>query len=197
MTNDDIQLSPQDQADLDLLAAVDEPLEMTVLEVWREVLSNIEEQAAARIEPGYATQIIRRWPTLTYKDIFVYYATFHDYLIVYRDILTEQLRLHPDALKAVGHDPGDEDSDAVANRDIYKEIMFEWNLVTAKLENAWDVSDPNAAAQIAAMAEAQAFVTGGTGIMQALVQPQVGFQWNDEDQQELETRINEAVASSL
>ena len=50
-------------------------------------------------------------------------------------------------------------------------------------------------AQIAAMAEAQAFVTGGTGIMQALVQPQVGFQWNDEDQQELETRINEAVAS--
>ena len=193
MTNDDIQLSPEDMADLDLLGAMDQSLEMTVLAVWQNVLSNIESQAAERIEPGYATQIIRRWPTLTYKDIPAYYATFHEYLVVYRDVLDEQLRLHPDALKAIGFDAGDPDSDAVVNRDIYKEIMFEWNLVTAKLENAWDVSDPNAAAQIAAMAEAQAFVTGGTGIMQALVQPQVGFLWSDQDQQELETRINEAV----
>ena len=193
MTNDDIQLSPEDMADLDLLGAMDQSLEMTVLAVWQNVLSNIESQAAERIEPGYATQIIRRWPTLTYKDIPAYYATFHEYLVVYRDVLDEQLCLHPDALKAIGFDAGDPDSDAVVNRDIYKEIMFEWNLVTAKLENAWDVSDPNAAAQIAAMAEAQAFVTGGTGIMQALVQPQVGFLWSDQDQQELETRINEAV----
>ncbi len=193
MTNDDIQLSPEDMVDLDLLGAVDQPLEMTVLAVWQNVLSNIESQAAERIEPGYATQIIRRWPTLTYKDIPAYYATFHEYLVVYRDVLDEQLRLHPDALKAIGFDAGDPDSDAVVNRDIYKELMFEWNLVTAKLEAKWDVTDPDAAAQIAAMAEAQAFVTGGTGIMQALVQPQVGFLWSDQDQQELETRINEAV----
>ena len=193
MTNDDIQLSPEDMADLDLLGAMDQSLEMTVLAVWQNVLSNIETQAAERIEPGYATQIIRRWPTLTYKDIPAYYATFHEYLVVYRDVLDEQLRLHPDALKVVGFDAGDPDSDAVVNRDIYKEIMFEWNLVTAKLEAKWDVTDPDAAAQVAAMAEAQAFVTGGTGIMQALVQPQVGFLWNDTDQQELEARINEAV----
>ena len=196
MTEDitpEVELSEKDEIDLKLMEAVDQPLDTTVLNVWVQVLSNIEEQEKERILPGYSQNLVQRWPFMTYQDVPTYWALFHGYLKVYREHLTEIVRRHPEALENYGKEAGDPESDAIANRDIYVELMFQWNLTTAKLEAEWDASTADSHCRIAAMAEAQAFVTGGTGIMQALVQPQVGFEWRDSDQQELEERINKAV----
>jgi hypothetical protein len=192
---DDIQLSDQDQVDLALLNAVDEPLGRTVLEIWTEVLGNTEKMAQKRIEPGYASYVLKSWPQLvTIETLPAYYEIFHDLLLVYRADLEEQIRLHPDALQNIGA-VGDEDSDAIANRDIYVELMFQWNLTTARLEEEWDVLAADAAPRLAAMADAQAYITGGTGIMQALTAQQVGFVWSNEDQEALIQRVVDEVES--
>ena len=48
-------------------------------------------------------------------------------------------------------------------------LLMATTLVTARLEEEWDVRDPDSAVRLAAMADAQAYVTGGTGILQALI----------------------------
>ena len=188
--NENYTLSEQDQADLASLT--EEPLDRTVLEIWEEVLSNIETMEREKIEPGYASMIVGRWPKLEYRQIADFYALFMSYLRLYREALHEQIRLHPDAKTNIAP-VGDEKSDAIANREIYKELMFQWNLVTARVEHVWDSNDPLAGEKIAAMAEAQNFVTGGQGMMQALTGPQVGFEWTDEDQIALQERVVQAA----
>ena len=56
--NENYTLSEQDQADLASLT--EEPLDRTVLEIWEEVLSNIETMESEKIEPGYASASIER-----------------------------------------------------------------------------------------------------------------------------------------
>ena len=193
MSDDNTQLSARDEVDLALLEAVDQDLGRTALEIWTEILGDIETMQASRIEPGYANHIVSRWPKLGYGDVPVFYELFHELLKEYREVLAEIVRLHPDALKNIAP-VGDEESDAIANRKVYEELMFQWNLQTAIIEKRWDATDPNAGALIAAMAESQAFVTGGTGLMQALAAPQVGFTWTDEDQTALTERVTQAVS---
>ncbi|USH45491.1 hypothetical protein SEA_DOTI_44 [Microbacterium phage DoTi] len=184
--NTDGLLTEQDQADLAQLAA--EPLEITVLETWESVLSNIEQMENEKIEPSYAVNIVGKWPKLDYGDVPHFYKLFNEYLKRYRAVLEEQLRLHPDAKDNTG-ELGTEESDAVANRDIYIELMFGWNVVTAELEHEWDALDVDAAEKIAAMGEAQLFVTGPQGMLQALTAPNVGFQWTNEEQIALTERV--------
>jgi len=192
MTNEP-KLTEQDIADLEAMA--NEQPERTVLETWREVLARIEVEEQQRIEPGYASRMLARWPRLELHRIPVYYALFNEYLKRYRDVLTEQLRLHPDALDNTGP-LGEEDSDAIKNRDIYKEILFGWSIVTATLEAEWNVTDEDAYESLAAQHEAQQFVTGPQGMMQALVSPGVAFQWTDEDQEALNERVVAALEES-
>ena len=192
MSDDNTNLTAQDEVDLALLEAVGEPLGRTVLEIWQSVLSNIDTMEEERIEPGYANHLLQKWPKLTIHTIKPFYHLFHDYLRDYRDIVEEQIRLHPDALKKI-KDLGDPDSDAIANREIYGEIMFLWNLTTARQEAEWDIDTEFAYEALAAINEAQLFVTGGQGMMQSLVQPQVGFVWTDEDQTALQERVVAAV----
>ena len=165
----------QDEVDIALMNAIEQPLDRTVLEIWKSILDNTEAQAQTRIEPGFASYVLKSWPTLvTIKTLPSYYALFHTILIQYRDVLDEQLRLHPDALSWTAP-VGDPESDAIKNREIYSELLFQWNLVTAIVERAWDVTAPDSAERLAAMADAQAYITGGTGIMQALSAPQVMY----------------------
>jgi hypothetical protein len=186
------ELSAQDEQDLALLDAMSMPLEHTVLEMWEATLGDIETMAETRIAPGYANRQLQRWPKLEPAQLPLYYKLFHDYLKDYREVVAEQIRLHPDAKSNTAAE-GEPKQDGVANRAIYADIMFGWFVTTAKQEEAWDANDSHMYVRLAAIHEAQLFVTGPQGIMQLLNQPSVGFQWSDEDQAALQQRVIDSV----
>jgi hypothetical protein len=197
MSDNETTLSEQDEADLaEMMKAIEEPLDRTVLEIWHEILKNIEVQSLKRIEPGFANYVLKSWPAMRPEQISTYYRLFHNLLLKYRVDLEEQLRLHPDALKNFGP-VGTDESDAIKNRDVYVELMFQWNLTTARIEHVWDADAEDAYPLLAAMADAQAYVTGGTGLLQQLNTPQVQFQWTNADQDELTTRVIEAAEAEF
>jgi hypothetical protein len=195
MTEDNSQLSAQDEVDLTILNAANEPLDTTVIGIWEKVLGDIEVMRETRITPGYANKQLQRWPRMLPEELPVYYRLFHDYLLPYRAVVEEQIRLHPDAKGHLGP-VGEETSDAVANRAIYKEILLQWNLVTIRHEEQWQADGDFPYAHLAAIHEAQLFVTGPQGIQQLLGQAAVGFQWTDEDQAALVESVNEAAGVS-
>lgn len=180
-TENDYQLTAKDIADLKLLGDTDgDAPKRTLLEVWREVLSNIEDSRDTRVGPAAANRIIGSWPKMTYGDIPHYHARYHDLLLEMRDILHAEIDAHPDALENI-------DDDAEDNRDRYINLLFEWQKKVIDWELAWDPADPNAAAELAAIADATAFYLGGMGLVDHLTQ--IKFVFDEDAQAEMVQRL--------
>ena len=188
---EDVQLSTQDEADLALMEALSQPVEHTLLRVWSEVLSNIDKVAAEKVSPVIANKIVSSWPKLSFQDVPRYHDLYHAMLRLYRDELQQIIDDNPGALKHTAP-AGQEGSDAIENRAIYLEVLFQWHMINVRLEKNWNASDPDSHVQIAAIADSAAFTIGPNGLTQHLAQPQVGFNWGDEDQQALQERVLQA-----
>ena len=188
---DDVELSDKDIEDLNLLDAIGQPIDHTLLYVWREVLSNIEKIREERVSPVIANKIVSSWPKLAYQDVPAYHELYHGYLTEYRDTLDEVIKEFPGCFKHTAP-VGEEGSDAIENRAAYLELLFRWHSLNISFEHEWDAAADDSHVSIAAIADAAAFTIGPSGLTQHLAQPQVAFQWTDEDQQELQARLLEA-----
>lgn len=162
------ELSEQDKADLALLGEVDEPErpgeqpkeapKHTVLEVWRELLSNIDKARSERVDPHTANRIVTNWPKLSYADIPAYWSAYYDRLEEIHKILLAEIERDPAALQRV-------DNDAEENLEHYLNLLLLWQEAVLLWQREWDVTSPDAALTLAAMADAQTFVLGDKGLV--------------------------------
>ena len=160
-----------------------QPLDYTILKVWKEILSNIEAGQAERISPVVANNILSQWQRLNFGDLQLYWELYHRVLAGYREVFHEILKANPDAIDQV-------ENDATENRAVYFEIIKEWTRYARAQETEWDVSDRHAGVKLAAMLDASKFFFGPMGIIQQLLQPQVGFEWDEADQIALEDALS-------
>lgn len=184
--NTNPELTVQDEIDLGLLGGGTEeaPTSHSLLQVWQEVLSNVEGAKAERVAPQSANRLVSSWPKMSYADTVVYHEMYHDLLIELRDILTEEIESDPDCFKYGGEE------DAEENREHYLELLFAWQARIQEWEHAWDARDENAAAWIAAIADATAFFVGPNGLVQHL--ETIKFEFDEEAQLALRDRLTEA-----
>ena len=190
-----IDPTEKDIADIDAMnAEPDQPERRTLLETWRELLTSIEPSLAERVSPRTALQIVREWPEITFYDVQAYHERYHEIMMQYREVLHEAIAAHPDCLKKINPDPEHEDFDAVANHDVYMDVLFGWNILTIRLEQEWDTTAFDASIQIAAMADAANFYTGPNGMVQHLNSEEFGFRFAQEDQIEMAARVEAARA---
>lgn len=159
----------------------------TILEIWRDLLSNIEVAREERVTPVIANRVITSYPKLNYADVPAYWDLYYDLMTELRDILDDQIATDDEALSNV-------EDDAVANRKHYVELLFAWSDRIAQWEEQWDATSPRAAIELAAIADVASMFMGQTGMTEALSQPQVGFEFNDDDRVALQQRLVEAAA---
>jgi len=184
------ELTEQDLADIEAMKQGDVPFH-TCLEVWSQVLGNVEKVSKEKVQAHVANKIVHSWPKISFQETPRYHALYHEMLLEAEQALKGILKKYPKAFKNRG-DVGAEDSDAVANRDAYVDVMFEWNMLLNRHEHAWDAAHPESHIQIAVFADAFAFLLGEQGLIQHLGQPQVGFQFTEADQQALQERLQAA-----
>lgn len=189
----DAQLSAEDREDLAFLQAADAPIDHTLLEIWRNVLGNLEASLVEKVAPTIALKIVSSWPKMDFQDVQPYHERYHEILLIARDSLDAVIRSHPNCLKNVD-DVGSASSDAVANRSAYVELLFEWQFMFMRLEHDWDSTAATAAIEVAAIADAAAFLVSDRGLIQHLGQVQVGFQFSPDDQDALQARLQAARA---
>ena len=171
-TEGEFELSEQDLADLAALGETEEPKKHTLLEVWRELLSNIEAGAEQRVPPQLALRIVSSWPKLGFEDVAAYWAVYHDRLTDMRELLHLEIATDPEALNRV-------EDDATANAEHYMNLLLAWNQQVLLWEHEWDVNDPAAAIKLAAFADAQSFVLGQQGLVEHLTH--IGFAYGEDD----------------
>lgn len=153
----------------------------TLLEIWREVLTNIE----ASLEEGATLHAYLRimadpaLPRINDKEFSSYWQTYHNLLVEARAVLADVLDENPDALKNT-------ENDAEDNHDVYLDLIERWQRLTLEWSQYWAKSDGGAALAIA-IVKATDFITGPQGLGAHL--PHIGFQMSEEERDEIYARL--------
>lgn len=168
------ELSEQDKIDLRILNSEPEPQpeeqesKRSLLELWAEVLQSVEASRDSKVPMAVAHSIVTSWPKLNYRDIPEYHVLYHEYLIQARDILTELIHEHPQALEYHGLEDGKE------NANFYLHLLVQWNILFEDIAEEWSPTDDNADVVVAALVEARNTVLGRLGMAGHL--DNIGFQ---------------------
>ena len=144
-------------------AGADQPLQHTLLEMWTEILSNLETEAASKVSPQVALGVLGKWALLEAKDVTRYQNLYFERLSDYRDILHKVVEANPGCLLRV-------EKDAEENRDLYIEIVGRWQGYQAQVEELWAIDNEDAMVELAAFADAANFMISAVGLVGHLEQ---------------------------
>lgn len=159
------------------------PITHSLLEVWQNILSNVEESLTKRLTPGAAAKAVSTWPKMNFPDVPVYLGLYHQFLLEYREILEDLITEHPEALEHLGPDDGE------SNHDIYLQLLIEWQKLQLAQEFVWDATEPDAAARLAAIADSNAFMLGQMGLVAHL--DQIGFDYTPDEREKVSALLKE------
>lgn len=178
-TPETVEFTERDEADLNkLLSGEEKPQFHTVLEVWREVLSNAPAEGRLPMTPRWAVKLLGSYAGLTFADTVKVKELYFSHFEEMRAILDLVIDSDENCLTY-----SKAEDDALENALHYKEVLTLWQKQMLQHELEWDAASPTAAAELAALGEIQAFFFGEQGITQFLGEIQLRF--DDDDQAEL------------
>lgn len=168
-----------------------QPLPNTVLAAWRSIYDDVLNEKDQRVSLDLAFRILRSWPLLKTADLRPFLERYYEILERLGQHLEDIILENPGCLERLGP-VGSEESDGVGNHDIYIEVIYRWSLELMRLELLWKPELNDAAIEMGVIADVAAFATGPESLIQHLGSPQVGFRWSEEEQTELQERLNAA-----
>lgn len=167
-----------------LLAGKAEPTsQRTVLEIWQEILSNIENFENEDLGPEEVLALLAGRPSLKVEEIWEYLKRYYGLLKEYRGALDEEIASDPDCLKHHG------DADLEENRHHYLNMLLLWNLLAQHVGDEWSWHNSAPLAKAYALVDARAFVLGENGLVAHL--GVLGLQLDEDERQNIETALNE------
>lgn len=148
------------------------PQEHTLLEVWREVLSNIEVMEKNKLSMREAGALLQQFPFLIMFDLRRYPAIYWAKMKEMRAIVLAEIESDPEALTKV-------ETDAVDNKHHYLNILVGWQRLVRQWEDAWDVTQLRADMEFIAIAQIHNFFLSQTGLVAHLSEIEMEFSQED------------------
>lgn len=180
-----VEFSDEDVRDLQNLGvtAGDVPEFHPILQVWKEILSNLPAQVDEKITPQYAMRICQSYPQLTFADMNKVRDAWHSKMEQFRQVLLGVIASDEECFV-----PSSPEEDKAENSRHYRTLLLEWQKLLLSWELAWDCESDDAAVEIAATAEVHRFFFSETGLTAHL--QNIQFEYTEADmaavQQELE-----------
>lgn len=186
-----IELSDKDRDDLAALSAEGPgvPQFHTILEVWREVLKPAAVEGTKRPTPQWCNRMITSYPGVTHADMYNLRDSYFSKIQELLDILLEEIKADSDALTYTSPE-----EDVEHNSGHYRDLLTTWQVHFLQWELDWDCLDPNAAAEIAAVAEVHKVFFGQVGLTQFL--DNIRFEYTEEDQAALAAALEATRVAS-
>jgi hypothetical protein len=180
-----IEFTDKDQEDLQkLLEEGVEPEFHTVLEVWREVLSNGPELSKEKVTPQWATKIVSGYPGITFADMEDVQARYFGKIAELANVLDLEIKSDKDCLTYSTFE-----EDRVENSHHYKNLLRDWQLSFLQWELDWSTISHDAAVELAAISEVHKMFFGPTGLTAYL--DNIQFEFTEQDQQDLAEALME------
>ena len=150
----------------------------TILEIWTAILRPIPVEREKRITPQWAVRIVATYEEIRFSDIPRYRDLFYDKSQLLADILDRHIATDDECLKRL-----DAEEDGQLNGPLYIAILTEWQKEVLSWELEWNVVDPWAAVELAAIAEVHRMFFDKTGLVSLL--DQIDLEFTDDDREAL------------
>ena len=148
------------------------PRQITLLETWSKLMSNIEAADAEKITMHMAARITGTYPQIKMQEVEEYAHRYHAILIAVREILESEIASDPKAL-------GKGEDDAELNHHHYLNLLTLWQRMIRGMELDWDSNAPDSHLDFAAIVDASNFVLGSNGLVAHL--DEIGFDYDETD----------------
>ena len=158
------------------------PREHTMLETWREILSNVDTMKDRRVTMEDALQPLNNHPYLKLSEVSAHNAAFYSFLSEAFDALNYEIQSDPKCLSRT-------ENDAEENRAHYLNLIINWGKIARAREEAWGATDPIAAPLLSGHIEAASFLMGSKGLLAHL--GEIDFEYDDEDAQMVNAAIQD------
>lgn len=194
-----IELSDQDQADLERLYGSDEsPVEeqeapyFPLLRVWRQVLEPAAAEATKKVTPQWANRMVSKYADLHFADMNELRDRYFGKIEALRQILLAEIETDDEA-----ESPTTVLEDLEQNAGHYKALLIAWQVQLMQWELEWTCTDPHAAAELAAIGEVHTMFFGSPSGAPGLVAhlENIRFEFTDADQAELAQALAEVRES--
>lgn len=179
-----IELSPEDQADLEALYGEEDGEEadpvpfVPILKVWREVLAPARTEANKPISPQWAIRVVQSYPEIRFADMPMFQKLYYGFIDDLLVILETEIESDPDCLTY-----STPEDDVENNGAHYAAVLRDWQIDFMHRELAWSPADADAATWIAVMGEVHKAIFGQTGITQFL--DNIRFEYTEAQAQEV------------
>ena len=148
------------------------PQKHTLLETWREVLSNIEVLENNKLSMREAGQLLQQFPFLIISDLRRYPALYWSKMKEMRAIVLAEIESDPDAITKA-------ETDAVDNKHHYLNVLVGWQRLVRQWEDAWDVHQSLPDLEFIAIAQVHAFFLSQNGLIAHLSEIEMEFSQED------------------
>jgi hypothetical protein len=189
--NPETTMTEQDEKDLaTLLGEAGDMTYNPVLRIWQEILSEKNRKHGARVTIPWANGICGKYQGMTFALMPAFVALYFDFMARLVEVLEVEISTDPDCLK--WHSV---EEDLEENAGHYKALLTDWQKTILAAELAWDPTHAEAPAYVAALGEISQFFFGEIGLTGHL--GAIGFNFTEEDQQELAEALTEFQAELL
>lgn len=164
-----------------------EPEYHSVLKVWRAMLDPEQQGRHLPPTPDWCAVIIARWPFLRFNECGAVQREYFKVFDAAHEIIEQVARDNPEAFEV------DSLLDDLENKDLYVHLLTEFQRALLVVQSEWAHDDPDAAAKMVAMGEAQQQILGKDGLASYL--GVVGLAFTEADQDAMNQELAEFRAS--
>lgn len=163
----------------------------TIAELWSKVLVPARHEQHARVTPQLATRLVQTYAEVTYAQTAKYMPLFHEKVIGLLEILENTLdeAAHDEALNVTSAE-----EDAAQNRQMYIQIITDWQEQMLRWEMEWTPDTPDAGLKVAILSEVHKMFFEQNGIISLL--DHINFEFTDDDRTRLTENL-EAVRKEV
>lgn len=154
----------------------------TILEIWSAVLKPSFSEKGQKVRPQWATRIVTGYPEVRFKDMDAFQETYYSRVQSLAAILNEVIATDDECLKRISAE-----EDAQFNGLLYRQVITDWQKQFLLWEMAWDCTDPEAAIDLASIAEVHKMFFDELGLISLL--DQIDLQFTDADREALAAEL--------
>lgn len=157
----------------------------SVLELWQYMFNGSEADEAKPMGMNWSVHLMTTWHHLIkFSDLQAVKDNFFRIIKDVKRVLDEAVDSDPDSLLVAN---AEEDADR--NKDLYRQIMFDWQRALLVEESEWDFEAPDATVKIVALGEVQQRLIGRDGMNRYL--SAINFPFTQEDNYAMEKELQE------
>lgn len=155
-----------------------------VLKIWQTLLSAAQNVRNESITPQWAVKVTQDYPQLSFADMPFYRDMLYNKIDLFKEVLNIEIESDDECLKVISPE-----EDLERNGRLYLNVLILWQKLILTWELDWNCEDPDAAVELATIADVHKMFFADNGIVALL--EEIKFEMTDDKRELLTEELEE------